>query len=192
MSISRRHFILGAAGAAAGLILPSYYRRALEYIDRTGKPLLETVDRPSRELFAVKGRLNNLEYSLALGDPYAGPPSMTLRQFADHYDIDLIADWYMDEDEIEDWDAEVNWGEDCFYDTWMYRDAPEMLAYELLKPLDLGPKLIGPEAVGDLMLEAGSSMVSSYWNVEAADEITLSLLQDRLNALGTGVKIVMA
>jgi len=35
-------------------------------------------------------------------------------------------------------------------------------------------------------------MVSSYWNVEADDEITLNLLQERLNALGTGVRIVMA
>ena len=35
-------------------------------------------------------------------------------------------------------------------------------------------------------------MVSSYWNVETDDEITLNLLQERLNALGTGVRIVMA
>ena len=35
-------------------------------------------------------------------------------------------------------------------------------------------------------------MVSSYWNVEADDEITHNLLQERLNALGTGVRIVMA
>jgi hypothetical protein len=35
-------------------------------------------------------------------------------------------------------------------------------------------------------------MVSTYWDVEAADDISLSLLQERLNALKTGVKIVMA
>ena len=42
MAISRRHFLLGSAGAAAGLVLPSYYQRALEFIDRTGQPLLES------------------------------------------------------------------------------------------------------------------------------------------------------
>jgi hypothetical protein len=46
--------------------------------------------------------------------------------------------------------------------------------------------------VGELKLEHGATMVSSYWNVEAADEITLSLLQERLNALKTGVRIVVA
>jgi hypothetical protein len=35
-------------------------------------------------------------------------------------------------------------------------------------------------------------MVSSYWNVETDDEIRLNLLQERLNALGTGVRLVMA
>lgn len=43
-----------------------------------------------------------------------------------------------------------------------------------------------------LRLTHGSSMVSSYWNVETDDEIRLNLLQERLNALGTGVRIVMA
>jgi len=34
-------------------------------------------------------------------------------------------------------------------------------------------------------------MLGTYWNVEAADDITLSLLQERLNQLNTGVKIIM-
>ena len=69
---------------------------------------------------------------------------------------------------------------------------PERKAYELLNNLDLGPKLTGPDAVGELILVNDYTMVSEYWQVEAADGITLSLLQERLNALETGVKIVMA
>jgi hypothetical protein len=83
MSISRRHFLLGTAGAAAGLILPGYYRRALEFIDRTGQPLLETVSRPTVELSAFKRNWGTLPWTLCIGDPEDGPPEMTLRQFAD-------------------------------------------------------------------------------------------------------------
>ena len=39
---------------------------------------------------------------------------------------------------------------------------PEKLAYDLLSGLDLGPKLTGPDAVGELKLEHGATMVSSY------------------------------
>ena len=173
MDISRRHFLLGTAGAAAGLILPSYYRRALEFIDVRGEPLLEPAPRP-------------------VGSPYAGPPPMTLRQFSDRYEIDLYANWYLEPDEVPDWDEPIDWSQEFFFDTWVLRDSPDKLAYELLSNLDLGPQLAGPNAVGELKVEEGHTMVSTYWDVGAVDDISLSLLQERLNALNTGVKIVMA
>jgi hypothetical protein len=74
----------------------------------------------------------------------------------------------------------------------MDRDAPDQLAYDLLCDLDLGPALAGPDAVGELHLEAGRTIVSSYSNVDAADDISLSLLQQRLNDLGMGVRIRVA
>ena len=192
MDISRRHFLLGSAGAAAGLILPSYYQRALEFTDRTGRPLLEPVSQPTIELTAFVGDWGDLKYNLTVGEPYAGPPPTTLRQFAERYDIDMYECWYLEEGEEPDWDEQIDWwSNDFFFDTWMYRDAPDKLAYELLADLDLGPKFQGENAVGQLNLEHGHTMVSSYWTVEAADEITLSLLQERLTALNTGAKIVM-
>ncbi len=191
MDISRRHFLLGAAGAAAGLILPSYYRRALEFIDRTGRPLLEDIARPSIELTAYPADYSELKYKLAIGDPCQGPPSMTLREFADRYDYDVDEWYYEDCDEIP-WDEPVDWGCETFFETWMLREAPEKLAYELLSGIDLGPQLGGRNAVGELKVEQGWTMVSTYWDVAAADDITLSLLQERLNALDTGVKVVMA
>jgi hypothetical protein len=191
MNISRRHFILGTAGGAAGLILPSYYQRALEFLDRTGKPLLESVARPSTELF-VSDWYGQLKYSLCVGDPEAGPPQMTLRQFSDHYDIDLFEVWYFEEGENPDWDREIDWSEEIFFDTWIDQDGPEKKAYELLKAIDLGPEFNSEDSVGELRLDHGHTMVSSYWNVEVPDEISLSLLQDRLNALNTGIRIKMA
>ncbi|MCP4924521.1 MAG: hypothetical protein GY916_01090, partial [Gammaproteobacteria bacterium] len=113
MSISRRHFILGSAGAAAGLILPSYYQQALEFIDRTGKPLLKTVERPSTILTASIVDWGDLQYNLAVGaDPYAGPPLMTLAEFVNRYEVDPYERLYEDlqEGEEPDWEAEVDWG----------------------------------------------------------------------------------
>jgi len=85
----------------------------------------------------------------------------------------------------------VDWEQDFFFDTWMYRESPERVAYDLLRNLDLGPKLKAKHAVGHLRLEEEFNMLGTYWNVEAADDITLSLLQERLNQLNTGVKIIM-
>ena len=188
MDVSRRRFVLGAA---AGLILARYYRRALEFIDRTRQPLLEPVGRPVTELLAFQDYGTDLKYALAIGDPSAGPPPMPLREFCERYDLDPYETWGLEEGEEPDWDRQLDLSDDFYHDTWMYREAPEKLAYELLNGLDLGPKLTGDDAVGELRLEHGSTMVSSYWNVEAADEITLSLLQERLNALGTRVRIVL-
>ncbi len=142
MSISRRHFLLGTAGAAAGLILPSYYRRALEFIDRAGRPLLEAVDQPRIELTAVAGDWDGMRYRLAVGDPFAGPPPMTLGQFCDRYGAHHADDLCFDDDgnEVEpDWNAPVDWDHGWFYEVWMDRDAPDQLAYDLLCDLDLGP-----------------------------------------------------
>ena len=190
MDISRRHFLLGSAGAAAGLILPSYYRRALEFIDRTGQPLLEEVARPSTVLTAYPAQYGDLKYQLAVGSPWEGPPPMTLREFAGRYDAD-VEEWYCDYGDAIPWDEPVDWGSETFFETWMYEEAPQKLAYELLSRIDLGPQLGGKNAVGELKVEEGWSMVSAYWEVAAADDITLSLLQERLSALNTGVKVVM-
>ena len=192
MGISRRDFLLGTAGAAAGLILPSYYQRALEFIDRAGQPLLETSGQPLQILTAVKSDMGEMPWKLGIGNPWAGPPPMTLKQFVERYDgvLEHYA-WELRElGEEPDWDSQVDWGlSEGFLDTWFERDDPQMKAYELLKDLDLGPDLSGRDAVGELHLEAGSSMVSSYWYADAPDDISISLLQERLNALGTGIEI---
>ena len=118
--------------------------------------------------------------------------SRTWRQFSERYDLDLEEYCDLEGANSLDPNADVDWSNNYFTEIWMYNEAPERKAYELLNNLDLGPKLTGPDAVGELILVNDYTMVSEYWQVEAADEITLSLLQERLNALETGVKIVMA
>ena len=195
MSVSRRHFVLGTAGAAAGLILPSYYRRVLEFLDRTGSPLLEPQGITTRVLTAYPYEPygDELKYGLIHGpfDTDPKPPELTLQQFADRYaaDLDELLDCY---GELAGLDTPVNWELEYFLDTWLYEEAPERRAYEILSGLDLGPELSGPEAVGYVHLEVSGSPGSAAWTVGTNDEISLSLLQERLNALHTGIRIEMA
>ena len=151
MDISRRHFLLGTAGAAAGLILPSYYRRALEFIDRAGRPLLEPAGRPKIELIAVPSPdWTDLAYALTVGNPYAGPPPMTLRQFSDRYEIDLYSALYgctekearEDWGEVVDWDDPVDWDHDVFFDyvdRWVREADDGLVDKKTMKPRGYKP-----------------------------------------------------
>ena len=117
---------------------------------------------------------------------------MTIGHYAQLYDEYLLEHWDEYYEEEPDWNAQIDWFDDNCVENWARREAPEMRAYELLSGLDLGPQLSSGEGVGQLNLEHGRNMAGScYWVVEAADQVTISLLQERLNALNTGVKIVM-
>jgi hypothetical protein len=117
---------------------------------------------------------------------------MTLAQFAKRHDIDLYEWLDLNDGEEPDWHAPVDWGHESYLDKWMYTEAPEKLAYEALKDINLGADFRGDGAVGELRLEHGHTMVSSYWIVEAEDEVTLSLLQKRLNDLDSGIVLSLA
>lgn len=59
-----------------------------------------------------------------------------------------------------------------------------------LKGLNLGPALRKPDTVRGLDFVRDSNMTSEWLVVKPRDEVTLSLLQQRLNDLGTGIRIV--
>ena len=48
----------------------------------------------------------------------------------------------------------------------------------------------GPEAVGSLRFVEQANMISSWVSTRVDEEVTLSLLQRRLNDLGTGIRVV--
>jgi len=75
-------------------------------------------------------------------------------------------------------------------DEWLRCDSPSARAYHTLWSLDLGRQLKGPDAVGGLDFLEESNMVSTWLAVRPRDEVTLSLLQQRLNDLGTGIRVV--
>lgn len=186
MSITRRQFLLSTAGAAAGFILPSYYSRALAFIDQFGEPMLESPKLVREELIVCTDRCNELN----LGDPYCEPPSMTWREYAQKYLDgsldDLEEGWEITGSQV---DEEAPW--DVVVDSWIRTESPNAKAYRLLDSLDLGPGLTGPDAVGDLVFTDGACPGNDYLGVAADDDITISLLQQRLTDLGTGILLVM-
>jgi len=186
VSITRRQFLLSTVGAVGGFILPSFYTRALEFVDQFGEPLLEAPRVVHDELIVCTDR----ERELNLGDPYCEPPSLTWREFAEQYYHgrleELTENWELNPSEF---DKECPW--DVVVDAWCRSKSPNALAYRLLESLDLGSELTGPDSVGGLIFMDGPMPGSDYLGVMADCDLTVSLLQQRLNDLGTGIRVVM-
>ena len=185
MSFTRRQFLLSTVGAAGGFILPSFYARALEFVDQFEEPLLEPPKRVVDELIICQ---EFIEGELTLGDPREAPPDMTWREFLTRYHPGSLDEgefhWGLEEAQLDDaapWDTVLG--------SWGRVDSPNARAYHLLESLDLGPDLTGPKAVGGLNFIDGSCPGVDYLGVTVEDDISISLLQQRLNDLKTGIKV---
>ena len=188
MSITRRQFLLSTAGASIGAIVPGYYFRALQFFEQFNKPLLEPPTRVTEELFTFS---KCDDFELCLGDPSELPPAMSVREFFTRYqpeELDAyVENWGQGPEVLDD-----QMDDDYVWDYWFMHDSPAARAYSYLDSLDLGPELAGPNVVGGLEFFEDSNMVSSWCGVRYKDEVTLSLLQQRLNDLGTGIRIVVS
>jgi hypothetical protein len=186
MSVTRRQFLLSTAGASVGAIVPSFYFRALEFFEQHESPLLISPERVTQDLVVVNF---NGYPELCLGDPYAEPPKMTFREYFTRYEPEgfeyFESHWGL---EPGDLDSEID--EEYVMDSWLLQHGPSAQAYHYLDSLDLGPVLRGRDGVGGLDFMEESNMVSTWLAVSPRDQVTLSLLQQRLNDLGTGIRIV--
>jgi hypothetical protein len=186
MSVTRRQFLLSTAGAAVGAIIPSFYFRALEFFEQFGEPLLVAPPQATQDLCVLD---NCGELELCLGDPFAGPPELTYREYFTRYEpegFDTLEErWGLDPGELDSpMYGEYQW------DMWFMHHGPSARAHHYLESLDLGKALRGPDAVGGLNFFEESNMVSCWRGVRPHDEVTLSLLQQRLSDLGTGIRVV--
>ena len=188
MSISRRRFLLNTAGASIGAIVPDYYFRALQFLEQFGEPLLEPPPRPTEILYSFN-HCDELE--LSLGDPYEGPPEMTFRDYFTRFEPEGFEtfDEYWDPGK-EGLDELID--EQYWWDYWSMNESSSAKASFYLESLDLGADFEGTDAVGSIEFFVDSNMVSMWRGVRYKDEITLSLLQQRLNDLGTGIRIETA
>ena len=93
--------------------------------------------------------------------------------FEDNIPVDM--DEPMDQFAVEDW--------------WMLKYSSNARAYHYLEGLDLGPQLSGAKAVVGLAFHCGAAPGVDYLGAEAIDEISLSLLQHRLNERRSGIEV---
>jgi hypothetical protein len=189
MSITRRQFLLGTT---AGLILPSFYERAYSFFENHGEPLLIVPKRTGEILYACSEYVEE-GFRLNLGDPEREPPEMTIREFCAAFGEGDLDTWWRenwfgtdDTDPIK-WDAQMDpWSVE---DWWSLKYSSHGAAYHYLESLDLGPQLKGHRAAGGLDFYCGGSPGNSFLAVDAMDEVSLSLLQQRLNELGSGLEV---
>ena len=192
MSITRRQFLLGTT---AGLILPSFYERAYSFFENHGEPLLIVPKRAEGTLYACADFAEPPQLQLHLGHPEQGPPDMTIREFCLQYGDGDPESWWREhwlyEDHSDPIDMEGLMDPWSVLDWWGRRDSPTALAYRYLESLDLGTDFNGPNPVGGLDFIDGACPGNDYLGVEALDPVSVSLLQQRLNELGSGIKVVI-
>ncbi len=190
MSITRRQFVLGTA---AGLILPSFYDRAYSYFENHGEPLLITPKNPGEILYACADFAEPPALQLHLGDPGEGPPAMTIREFCLKYGEGDPETWWREEwlgtDDIEPIDIDGQMDEWTVLDRWARNDSSTARAYRYLEAIDLGSDFKGHNPIGGLDFIDGACPGNDYLGVEALDPVSVSLLQRRLNELGTGIAV---
>jgi hypothetical protein len=195
MSITRRQFLLGTT---AGLILPSFYERAYSFFENHGEPLLIVPKGSEETLYACSDFGQPPRLQLQLGAPGEGPPDMTIREFCLKYEEGDPETWWReqwlgaDESESIDIDIDMPMDEFAVADRWLREDSCTARAYRYLESLDLGANFNGPNPIGGLDFIDGAYPGNDYLGVEAFDPVSVSLLQQRLNDLGTGIKIEMS
>ena len=192
MSVTRRQFLLSIPAISIGYILPSFLIRATEYLANTGKPLLIEPSSYDSTLFAVDDGTGN--YQLNVGDPYAQPPSLTLREYIDTYY------WGDDDDYIEESELTKNEfknalneyvDEELYLEDWARQHSPSRLAFDYLSCLDLGPEHESNNTDGVIEFIDGPSPGNDYIAVHVPNHLSLSLLQERLTQLNEGVRIII-
>jgi hypothetical protein len=195
--MDRRQFLVRAAATVGAIITPRFVREAKGYIEHRAGPLLVPPAEPAiRTLTAV---CTSRGYGLYLGDPTECAPTYTWCEFAEEQgydgrqdalafiveqnDVTLREARAMIDEEVADWRVSEWW--DPTY-------SPSALAFEYLDELDLGPDFgeCG-RARGEISFIEGYRPGDSTVIVEVADDLSLSLLQARLNELGEHTTIVL-
>lgn len=187
MDTTRRNFLIGVG---AGLILPTFYETAYKHLLLHDSPLILPPSKPTIELLA-HDYAGYGSFTLNWGDPYSDLPDfnyMSWRNFADEYlggDYEWILLANEDEEDF-DLDDAVNpyWAEDH----WILKHSPNGRAYDLLSGYDLGLDHQEANGVGQIEFIECDRPGSDYRGVEA-DAVGLSLLQHKLNELGSGISV---
>ena len=212
--MDRRSFIVSAAFA---FLTPSFLKDATRTIERTSSPLLLAPDNPVRTMFALRGEAFTRPgyfYDLWLDSPDADPYDdffyMSWREFLhargycarggdralantllDYYDHHLKLYGETPREKLAEARAKLDEpaDEDFLFDEWKSWGSPQGKAYDALYGLDLGPDPRLNRGSGSVEFINSPSLGYYANSVEVEGCLSLSLLQGRLNELGTGLQI---
>jgi hypothetical protein len=190
--ITRRAFLIGSAATVTLSLVDKFYT----FIENHGEPLIEAPKNPSRILYAFPDR----DYQLGLdGDPwvidfpyknwleyivgdcgYETPTKLSdFREICWNYGLtpSQLREPVPDDQQLE----------------LVERKGPHADAFHLLDCLEIGPDLdVEGQVVGGLKFYDGPMPGSNYLAVHTEDDISVSILQHRLNQLGQNIKVELS
>ena len=188
----RRQFLIGAAG---GLLTTAFVRKAKVFSLRNYEPLLTPpVHKAEETLFINSGFREHAKWRLSID--VEAPPPPTWREHLASLGVPVATE----EDvrracgargmEPEELDTRVNGF--SWEDGWDNFTGPQASAFHLLKSIDLGPADSPLRREGDILFEEfGGGPGNGYTWVELGDDLTASLLQQRLIELDMPIDIAV-
>ena len=179
--LGRRSFITALLGSAAAF---HHIDKLRAFIENHNEPLLSVPKRADEVLYLSRDFTMG-EWRIYVDHPRNEPDfsGMTYRQFSDEFLCGMELDW-LEEDEL---DTPVS--EWWAFENWYPNHSPDALAFERLAYLDLG--LQSPrdtETDGWIDFTDGPCPGNDSRFVEV-DTLGASLLQQRLNELGEGIRL---
>lgn len=178
MPISRRQFFFGAGA----LISSAFVDRVLRHIKHTGQPFL-TPPQQSRQALYYE-RVEDV-FRLHLGIPVneiPAAPSLleSLRLQGVRLSTPRQIDSYLASTGWSRHDLDQPIADEDWWNQWCYNYSPEALAFLLLKRSDIFIPQDNHSTLGQVIFRDSPNPISSSRWVEVVDELSLSLLQDRL------------
>ena len=196
--ITRRAFIAGVSAALTLTLVDKF----TWYLRNKGRPFIDAPECPSHILKVypdsefLRGYPDG-EFQICLdGSPWDIPDQQpTWGDYFCYYlgekepeslsDFRYLYDKYgIRPSQLNDYFDELAW-----LDYWIRNESPDAEAYRLLESLGIGSDLGAGKLVGGLQFIDVDSAVYTHLGVRADDEISISLLQHRLNELETGIAV---
>jgi hypothetical protein len=184
MKFSRRLFIAGAAGLAA----QAFYQRALNYVLANEEPLLLPPTRASIDIYADSfiGDGYWLFHGAPWGHPDGDPSEVFVKEFVDRFCGGDYAEYSTHFNHAPALTDRIDWCIEYHDETWASYEAPSKLAYRLVEPLELGNDFTHESGAGEILFERFHELAI------VPNDLSLSLLQKRLNDLDTGIRLILS
>lgn len=212
--MDRRSFLVSATAA---FLTPTFLKDVTRTIERTSAPLLVPPDNPTRTLFALRGEhlmrpgyvydlwmdsteqdsedeffyMTWREFLHARGYRVRGGERALARLLLECHEHDMKLSGESLREKLREARALLDEPADqeFLFDEWKSWGSPQGKAYNELSDLDLGPDPRLRRGTGSIDFIDSPSLGYYACSVEVDGCLSLSLLQGRLNELGTGLRI---